>query len=175
MASEQTISRIITMIEIAYGKDLRGEAQVLYFQMLQDIGDSVLRAATTQHIAGSKWMPRISELRDAARLIQNRALGIPAPAEAWAEVKRQIAGVGYVGHPEFEDDATARTVEAMGWRYLCHSTDEMADRAHFLRMFGQIQGRREEIRSALPAVNEEIARLAAAMGQSNRLREGDAL
>ena len=173
MATSDTIAQIITMIEIAYEKNLGSEAQFLYHQLLHDIPDGLLKTATSQHIANSKWMPRISELREAAQSIQARALGLPTAAESWHEVKRQIANVGYYGHPEFGDKATATTVQAMGWKYLCTSKDEMADRAHYIRFFNQIQGRRQEERTSLPAVNEEITRLAEQMRQAKRLAKGD--
>ena len=173
MDHKQNTIKVLGYLAALYPRfDLTNATIDAYHDMLRDIEPVLLQAAVQQVGAESKWFPAVSELRGAARDIQNRALGIPTAAEAWGEVLRQVALVGYYGSPEFDDEGTAATVQALGWRYLCTSEDQMADRAHFLKMYGQISHVREQERTSLPAVNDEIKRLAAKMGQAKQLEVG---
>jgi hypothetical protein len=174
MRDTQRIIKVLGYLAALYPRfELTDATITVYRDMLQDIEPELLHAAVKKIGGSSKWFPTVAEIRTAAKEIQNRALGIPTAAEAWGEVKRQIAAIGYYGSPEFQDAATAATVQAIGWRYLCTSTDEMVDRAHFTKYFGQIQGRREEERTALPMVNDAIKQLAEQMRSTKQLAQKD--
>jgi hypothetical protein len=104
------------------------------------------------------FLPSIAEVRQAATEIT--AGQLPDGGQAWAEVTDQIRAVGYTGRPEFSHSAIAETVRALGWRELCASANQVADRAHFLKLYGTRRDRLERERNVDPEVNELAAALA---------------
>lgn len=74
--------------------------------------------------------------------------------DAWGDVQRAIKEHGFYHPPgnvavlavgsyewHFDDPLVERVVAGLGWRYLCHSEDEMADRAHFRKDYETLQAR----------------------------------
>lgn len=74
--------------------------------------------------------------------------------DAWGDVQRAIKAHGFYHPPgnvavlavgsyewHFDDPLVERVVAGLGWRYLCHSEDEMADRAHFRKDYETLQAR----------------------------------
>lgn len=120
-----------------------------YDRLLSDIPPDELQTVVDQAIAECKFLPTIAELRERWHNL-TRGLGQPSPAEGWDEVMRQVRAVGYIGTPEFANPITARVVKAMGWRELCASENVVADRAHFMRMYEQLQARTEQLQKLLP-------------------------
>jgi len=108
----------------------------VYVQMLKDIpGEDLFRAAR-QCIATLKFFPTVAEIREKAQQSH-----LPSAAEAWQEVTRQIWQSGYYGKPQFQNPLVAQIVTAMGWRELCTSENQIADRAHFMRMYDELAQR----------------------------------
>ncbi|MGE4178090.1 MAG: hypothetical protein AB7G65_19875 [Thermoleophilia bacterium] len=74
---------------------------------------------------------------------------------AWAEVGRQIRRVGYLGQPEFTDQALAEAVASFGWRALCAVEEDQLQTARAqlrdLYRAARQRGRRREGLEALPA------------------------
>lgn len=172
MATHNTIAEIITMLEVAYRKELGKDGQYLYYQLLGDVDDGLLKAATMQHIGSSKWMPSIAELREAARALQARALGLPTPGEAWAMVLEKMGDADtYFGTPTFDDPAIAAAVAGVGWESIRHTQIDKqgVTRAHFCKEYEAQIKRQHAETMALPAVNEAVQRLAAQMGQRKQL------
>lgn len=76
------------------------------------------------------------------RAIELSSPAVPSADQALAEVYQQLASVGSYGTPTWSHPAVGNAVDAMGgWRYLCGSEDQMADRAHFLKLYGSIETR----------------------------------
>ena len=147
-------------------KDLTAALQ-LYARLLVDIDPDLLRAAVLQHIATSKWFPKVSELREAAlALVTHAEL---SPEEAWGEVRQTIQRVGSYGIfdratmayrlPTFSHPLIDRAVEIMGWRNLCASDNEVADRAHFFKIYSQLVGRRNRDEMMLPEIKQVVEAL----------------
>ncbi len=132
----------------------------MYDDLLSDIPDELLHTVIRRSIAESKFLPTIAEIRTAAydTTHPQRLLAI----EAWNEVKTQMRKVGWVGTPKFSDDITAQVVKSMGWRYLCASENEMADRAQFTKAFDALSNRQETDAKLLP----EVRALQLAMSQN---------
>lgn len=62
--------------------------------------------------------------------------------EAWGELRNEQSRVGGIyGSPNFDDETLRKTVKIMGWRNLCLSTNEEADRAHFMKIFSALKVR----------------------------------
>jgi hypothetical protein len=130
----------------------------VYRCALMDIDAGLLRAAAMQHIASSKWFPSVSELRESALSIVTH--GDESPEEAWGEVKRAIKLYGSYREPVFSNAKIAQAVKIMGWLNLCMSETEMADRAHFFKIYQSIQNRERFDAVALPEVKQIIERIA---------------
>jgi hypothetical protein len=127
------IWNLLTLQYPDYGRGMSLEdsttALKLYARLLADIDPELLKAATLHHIATSKWFPKVSELREAALgLVTHDEL---SAEEAWGEVKQAMHRYGYYRLPEFTQPLIEQAIKIIGWRNLCASENEVADRAHF--------------------------------------------
>jgi hypothetical protein len=124
----------------------------IYETMLSDLDESTARAAVARLIATSKWMPTVAEIREAAT---EQSIG-PARsgADAWLDVVSEIRRVGVYSAPSFDDALTADIVRRWGWRALCDSTNDVADRSRFIETYDGLarQARSREVSGmTLPA------------------------
>jgi len=130
----------------------------VYRCALMDIDAGLLRAAAMQHIGSSQWFPTVYELRKAALSIVTH--GDESPEEAWGEVKRAIRLYGSYREPQFTNVKIDQAVKIMGWLNLCMSENEVADRAHFFKIYKSVQDRENYDTIALPEVKRAIEHLA---------------
>lgn len=170
MATNEEIARVLEVLMSAYpswgeslGSKIDGTLEV-YRLSLMDIDGKLLEASALQHIGASKWFPSISELREAALSIINH--GDESAEEAWGEVKRAIRIYGSYREPVFQNIRILQAVKIMGWIPLCMSENEVADRAHFFKVYQSLQNRDRYDEIALPEVKQAIERIA----ESKRLR-----
>ena len=134
MTVDEALS-VLGALTAAYPQaNIQKDTAKIYIKFLQDIPYEAGQSAALDLIAKSKWFPTISELRQEAvnRIPGNQFL---SAGEAWREVCEQIRKVGHYGIPEFGSEVVAQAVKTMGWRYLCLSENEMADRAHFMKIY----------------------------------------
>lgn len=103
---------------------------------------AALAAVDRLAITDPRWFPGIGALRAEAVELTDPQGQAPTMEEAWGEVRRAIARFGvHVGTEqsdrtlEWSHPAIGQVVEHMGWRTLCTSDNEVADRAHFARMY----------------------------------------
>jgi predicted CoA-binding protein len=121
----------------------------------------LLVIAAKQHAASSKWFPSVAELRGVALEIQARARGIPTAAEAWVEVMGQVRAHGYYGEPVFSYPLIQQAIDGLGgWRNLCAGTNQVADRAHFLRIYESLSSRDHDTAAMLPVVYAAVQAIA---------------
>ena len=143
MATEVETTKIILILVAAYpnaklipgGNGVPGTVDV-YVTMLSDIpGDQLLAAVKYCINTRPDYMPSVATIRDAAKKLH--ASGKTAGGmDAWGKVLQAIREVGYMGRPEFEDPAIARTVESIGWRNICMSDEQdFAIRAQFIKAY----------------------------------------
>ena len=179
MATKQEFDRIWQTLLRSYPNFVKDSAPDLlagtfrmYERILSDLPADLLEVAVLQHIATNKWFPAISELRGAV-------LAATAPAhrtamEAWGEVLNAMnsGGMRMMGDgdgyypPEWSEPILARVVTMMGWRELCNSKDQMADRAHFMRAYDALVQREREDANMLPMMRQLAGRLA----ETNKLK-----
>ena len=144
---------ILAQLFASYPNSNANEQTVaMYDRLLADIPDEILQTVVYHAISESKILPTIAEIRESAYSTThpNRLTAI----EAWETVKTQMRRVGWVGTPRFNDEITAQVVKSLGWRYLCSSENEMADRAHFCKAFDAMAQRQETDAKLLPEVRE---------------------
>lgn len=170
MATNEEVAGVLGTLMLAYptwgeslGSKIDGTLEV-YRRALMDIDGKLLESAALQHIGSSKWFPAISELREAALSIVTH--GDESAEEAWGEVKHAIRVYGSYRDPVFQNVRIAQAVKIMGWLNLCMSENEVADRAHFFKVYQSLQNRDRHENIALPEVRQTIERIA----ESKRLR-----
>ena len=179
MASDEIIVRVLGRLGDAYPRyEIREGMAETYAVLLGDLPDEILMAATIHHIASSKWFPSIAELRTAATDIQSRAMGVRSAEEGWINVQKAVRQFGYYGEtvdpedgggwrvPSMLSDLEKSAVDALGgWRMLCQSDNAVADRAHFLKIYGNLLTRETDTARMLPQVQQMISALADKMRQ----------
>lgn len=128
-------------------------------------------------IESPRWFPGPGELRVRAIEMGQPEGGAPSGDEAWGEVVRERHRAGqYAGTAlsdralEFSHPAIAVVVEALGWAELCTSENEVADRAHFLKLYAERVTRLRVDRATPPSVAAAIARAAEATALPSGVR-----
>lgn len=135
-------------LEAAYPDlNISGDPEKLrvWYSILGDIPEKVLMLAIQAHVAKSKWKPAVSEIRESAVAI----MAPPANGwgDGWEQVQKAIRYHGMTdekGAMESMDQTTASAVRAMGWKSLCMSENPVADRAHFQRIYEQLEKKQRE-------------------------------
>jgi hypothetical protein len=131
------------------------ETSAVYERMLADLDYPAANAAVERLLATAKFMPTIAEIREATLAV---CAGEVRPGgEAWGAVLRATGSHGYVRPPgegwEFTDPITAQCVKALGWKAICDSENQAADRARFIELYDKLAatGRRSQLSAGLPA------------------------
>lgn len=132
-----------------------------------------VRAAAREYLCnGNEFFPTPGQIYQLAHSLDDRAAGRPTPGEAWDLALAEVRRVGYYGEPELPE-LVARAVDALGgWRYLCHSENLVADRAHYLKIYTQLDDRDRQDRRTHPMVAEHIKKLAAGLATPRLPRSG---
>ena len=117
-----------------------------------DLALASVRALAT---SGREFAPPVGMIRQKAVDLVSAAGGDRAPDVdvAWGEVRQAAASRGYqAGQADWSHPAIAAAVASIGWKELCHSTNQDALRAHFFKVYGTAQARIEADRDLPPAV-----------------------
>ena len=132
------------------------QALELWFNQLQDIEYKLAEVALNKWVATNKWSPSIADIREAATaVIQGEK---PDWGEGWEQVQRAIRLYGSYSQEqalESMDDITRQAVRQIGWKNLCMSEHEAADRANF-RMIFERQAERKRQDAQLPQALRQL-------------------
>lgn len=119
--------------------DVRG-MYAAYAAGLSDLPFDAARAGITKLVKTSKWMPTIAEIR--AATVTARDGRAREGAEGWQDILQAVGRYGGNRTPgvdfEFSDPITARVVRAFGWREICQSENQIADRARVIELYEQL-------------------------------------
>lgn len=121
------------------------QAMELWYQELSDIPNDVAIAALRKYVSTNKFSPTIADIREMAATVMYGEK--PQWADGWNQLEKAIRKYGsYNVHAAMEsmDDITRETVKRLGYRNLCLSTNQMADRANFRTVFEQLVDRRQK-------------------------------
>jgi len=147
------ISEMIGALATMYPREeISTENCKAYAVKLCDIPVSVLIVVLDQCGAEMKWFPSVAEIREKARLLTSQD-ALPA-FQAWAIVQKAFSETRWGHSPEFNDPIIAEAVRCLGWNELCNSENQVADRAHFAKIYDQLVARRESDERLLPAARE---------------------
>lgn len=151
--TELEIGKIIWALASMYPAITVGQSTVnAYVSMLKDIPLQILKTVIDQVGCESKFFPTIAEIREKAIMLQlpDFENGITA----WGDVKKAFAKYGFYRLPKFDNPITAQAVECLGWKELCSSENEEADRAHFARIYDDLVRRNVQNAKMLPAARD---------------------
>jgi len=133
MATKPEITKALMVLAAAYPRfELPTATVEIYCRLLVDLDFDTLKAATLQCATIYKFFPTVAEIRLAAVELQTMAEGIPSEAEAWGEVVKGLREIGSYGYPKFSHELIDQVVKQFGWRNLCLSENQSADRARFM-------------------------------------------
>jgi len=180
MANAKLIRNLLNQTLMAYPQhtaklpaDMIASMADVWLEHLSDLPDDLLTVAVKNHIERSQWLPSIAEIRaSAVSLMRQASPARQSASEAWGDVKRAIASIGYVGSPEFSNPATAAAVRRMGWRDICMDDGpEGVIRAQFERFYDAEIARMENAVQQSPAVRDFIG--AMTVSPDRQLAPGD--
>ncbi|WP_331697690.1 replicative helicase loader/inhibitor [Paenibacillus sp. IITD108] len=162
------------MCSAAYSKwpeDGKEEAVInLWLSMFGDVSYEVGAWAVTKFINESVFPPTVADIR--SRITDITVKAVKSPVDAWGEVKLAIRMYGVYNERkalESMSETTRDIVRAIGYTTLCMSENEMADRAHFLKVY-EIKVKREREDAALmPGLRKAIDRI---QNDQSRMLEG---
>lgn len=168
MQTETTLTVIEFLIDAYPRQEINPGTIRTYVVCLADIPAEILKAAALAHVTKSPFFPAIAELRDAAAGLMERAMNIPDAYTAWDEVCRAITTHGHYRLPEFSHPLVKKSVDACGgWKALCMSENQIADRARFFQVYETFQGRQQADHRMLPEVSGMITELAGRLTAGN--------
>lgn len=174
MADHLDIAQIVKVVSVAFPNwKVTEETYEIYYQLLGDIPAEELKAAVLHCLteAGRAFAPSVGEIRGAVAELRGMASNVPSPFRAWQEVLGQFRETGSYGTPKFSHPLIDQAVRQMGWRELCMSENQIADRARFLQCYEQLVGRATREDMLLPEVRGYIeANGARLMAPSDSMR-----
>ena len=133
----------------------------MWFEMFVDEEYEVFVTAIKKYVLTSPFKPTVAALREQIMLIKNPYTDFTCE-DSWKEVQDAIRYCGYYNELEAMarmSPITQSIVRSLGYKYLCTSEDQMADRAHFIKMF-DAHSKREKDNLMLPSsVKNETLRL----------------
>lgn len=132
----------------------------LWTKMLSDTEYFVAEAAIEKFLAESVYPPTIADIR--ARIADLTVFREKTAIEAWGDVCQAIRKYGYYQQKEAMDSlsaVTAKVVRSLGYSTLCMSDNEMADRAHFLKVYDTLAKREREDALMLQSTKDIIHKL----------------
>lgn len=129
----------------------------LWAKMLAEYDYFIVAAAVEKYLAESPYPPTIADIMK--RITDITIAKEKTAIEAWGDVGQAIRRYGSYNETLALDMLTALTrkvVKSMGYRELCLSENEMADRAHFLKVYDTLAAREREDALMLPSTKEAI-------------------
>lgn len=150
-------ARVVAMLALGFpSARFSGQNAAVYEAFLADIDYELASVAVAKLVNTSKFLPSIAEIRSACLDARD---GRPRGAEeAWGDVVSEIRRIGTYGAPVFADPLTARAVERLGWRSLCGSTNDAADRARFCELYNRARDNERDETLASPALTSSARR-----------------
>ena len=119
------------------------QAMQLWYNQLRDIPYKVAETVLNKWVAIEKWSPSISDIRQLTSELLN---GEPTDwGDGWEQVEKAIRRYGIYREAEALeslDDLTRQTVKRLGFKNICLSENQQADRANFRMIYEQLAERK---------------------------------
>lgn len=171
MATRDDVKNILAYMALAfpnYHPDVTSapvNSVDVYRDLLGDLPADTLKTATQACCAqpGRQFAPSAGEIRGMAVQLHAQAAGLPSAGEAWAAVigsfERMPAGnMAGGGHdnPILDLPLVVETVRQMGGYASIDYDNQMAERAHFLKIYQAAYDRELTSAAQLPATQQYI-------------------
>lgn len=156
MTREQT-AQLLAMI-VAYWPEFPHQGEVTvnaWYLLLADLPYDLAQEALVLLAATRVFPPKPAELLDAVAELTLPPDARLTPAEAWGLVLDAVRQVGVYGRPRLPG-LVGEAVEVVGWREICTSENADAVRAHFMRVYEQLQARARREAALPPALRERL-------------------
>lgn len=127
--------------------------------LLSDMSYEQANAAVAVLLQTRPFMPSVADIR--ATALEFVRGPITPGGERWGTVLRAMQAEGAYRQPGvdfvFHDATTARCIQALGWRELCLSENQVADRARFIELYDKLaaQSQRESQSPILAAAKQQ--------------------
>ena len=137
------------------------QAMDIWYRQLQDLPYKVACAILDKWVATEKWPPSIADIRGSAATVNMGE--VPTWAEAWQKANDAIRRYGSYSEKEALeslDPLTRKTVECLGYRELCLSENQVADRANFRQAYEILAKRQMEYERIPEATRRRLESMA---------------
>ena len=141
----QRIKEEIIKLAHYYNQDLHASTLDVYAQHLQDMDEETFRLAIDRHVETSEWMPKVSQIRDAAMQNFIKRAGVPAPADAWGEVSKYLhedtsrnvgtlTNINRIDDHQWSHPLVREAADKIGWQDMWRSKDDnvVSNRARYM-------------------------------------------
>ncbi len=155
--TRQEVAKLVAVLLAAYpaARSSTGTSEI-YERMLADLEYPLANAAVERLLATCKFMPSVAEIRECALAL---AVGEQKPGgEAWGAVLELVGRYGSYREPgvdfQVDDPVLRKCISSLGWREICLSENQQADRARFIELYDKlsVQERRARASDSLPAM-----------------------
>ena len=131
--------KAMVILTAAYPQDIPEPTLQLYCESLSDLPDQAILEACRRLVLNSRFLPRISEIREATMRLAAPNLMPPEPWEAWDEIMLTIHN-GVAGSVVWSHPLVGKVVKGLGGYYaICRATDTDRIRSQFHTLYRQAQ------------------------------------
>jgi hypothetical protein len=164
MASPRTIEQVLAEISCLYPNQfpLTKESSAVWARYLRDMDDELLVNALHHYAATSpdNYPPSVPALRKSGSELKRLAAGIPSAAEAWGAVMDSFHFTSSNQPKLIQHPLVKETLRCMGGlEVIGRSENNMADRAHFIKLYESIAEKSFRQEQELPEVTKYIEKL----------------
>lgn len=153
-------------------EDGKEEATViLWMKMFGDTEAFILEAAVEKYLADGKFPPTIADIRSCIADIT--VFREKTAIEAWGDVQTAIRKFGWYREKEAMQSlggVTNKVIDSMGFKTVCISENETADRAHFLKVYDVLAERERQAAMMLQSTKDAMERLESGEGLIRRIK-----
>lgn len=116
----------------------------MWYKFLGDLPCDLATACIEKYIATNKFPPTIADIRET---VADMTLNATDWSQSWKTVSKCISLYGLAGWSDASaemDDTTTEAVKRMGWRNLCMSNNQTADRANYRMVYEAVVKERKD-------------------------------
>jgi len=128
--------KAMVILTAAYPQDIPEPTLELYCDSLSDLPEWALIQACRGLVLNSRWLPRISEIREAAFRLSDPQAFPPPVWDAWAEVIDTIQGSDRT--TQWSHPLIAKIIKGLGgYNAVARASDADRIRGQFMTMYGK--------------------------------------
>lgn len=156
------------------------EAVQIWYSLLKDMDYKVLALAAQKYMVTGKFPPTVAELRECAVEVLEPKVKEDY-GHGWEQVMKAVSKYGYYNTEEAlasMDPVTRKCVKRLGWKNICTSENQIADRANFRQIYEQERQRHREhlqlpeaVREAIAVISNEVKRIETSKNQAESKKE----